>query len=133
MLSTLSVPSVNVSSVLGVTSASGVTTVFSSKDILFPPSNAAFKSCIIVNSVRLKPSSKLKDALTFGAVTLEPSKQGSTSSPNTHNFEIIASFIMKKSMPVLIFSDQRPSKVSSSSSIECGLPSPSTTLLHSSY
>ena len=85
----------------------------------FPPSNANFKSCIIVNNVCLKFSSTLvNDLLTCGAVTLAPSKQGSTSSPKIHNFENIASFIMKKSIPLLLSVDQCPSKVSSSNSID---------------
>ena len=36
---------------------------------------------------------------------LEPSKQGSTSSPKMQSLEKIASFIMKKSIPVLLFVD----------------------------
>ena len=70
--------------------------------------------------------------LTSGAVTLAPSKQGSTSSPKIHNLENIASFIMKKSIPVLLFVDQCPSKVFSSNSIDWFFPF-SKTDLHSSY
>ena len=67
----------------------------------FPPSNANFKSCIMLNKVFLNVSSTIvNEALTSGDFTLDPSKQGSTTSPKTHNFEIIASFIMKKSIPV---------------------------------
>ena len=44
---------------------------------------------------------KVKFLLVSGAVTDAPSKHGSTSSPKIHNFENIASFIMKKSIPVL--------------------------------
>ena len=53
------------------------------------------------NNVFVKLSSLLKDALIFGAVMFAPSKQGSTSSPKIHNFENIASFIMKNSTPLL--------------------------------
>ena len=56
--------------------------------------------------VLVKLSSLLKVELTSGAVTEAPSKQGSTASPKIHNLENIASFIMKKSIPVLLSVDQ---------------------------
>jgi len=61
--------------------------------------------------------------LTSGAVTEAPSKQGSTSSPKIHNFETIASLMIKKSIPVLRFVYQVPSRVFLSSYIDCGRPS----------
>ena len=127
---------VSFSTVSSTTSASAAVssaTKFCSMSMLFPPSNANFRSCIIVYNVFLKSSSKENFLLTSGAVTEAPSKQGSTSSPKIHNLENIASLIMKKSIPVLLFVDQCPSKVSGSNSIDCGLPFPSTANLASSY
>ena len=104
---------------LSTTSLSTTSSLLSKSIFDCPPSNANFNSCIIVYNVFLKVSSTFEnEVLTSGAVTLAPSKQGSTSSPKIHNLENIASFIMKKSIPVLLFVDQCPSKVFSSNSID---------------